>query len=116
MSDVFDLNALIPQSIKIKYDNDEIEIKPPKTVDILKLGVLGQKLQAPDKLEDVELEKLVADLTDTISSCIPELTNKPLTTTQLLFLLSKIVEMGTPPDLKELEKRGITVDTPKKAL
>lgn len=115
MSDVLDLNALIPQPRKVKFGELEIEIKPPKTADILKLGVAGQKLQNLETLKDDEVDKLVADLTANIYRMVPELNSQELTNGQLFALVGLIVEMGMPPEAEELKKRGITVDTPKKA-
>lgn len=113
MSETLDLDALMPESVTIKYDGQDITLVPPRTRDLLKLGIIGKQLAEPDKLSDAELDELEQRLTNQIGECIPELKGKPLSSTQLLFLMQKIAEMGTPPDSAELKKRGITVDSPK---
>lgn len=113
MSDVLDLDALIPPSVTIKFGGNEIEVKPPQVGDVLKLGYLGQKLQDAGSLPDAEIDKLVGDLTGQVNKCIPELAGKPLSTSQLLKLVQIISDMSVPPDAAELKKRGITTDSPK---
>lgn len=113
MSDVLDLDALIPPSVTIKLDGAEIVIKPPKTGDLLKLGFLGQKLQISDPKNEFDSDKTVDEITEIIRRSIPELANKEINTMQLLKLMQIISEMATPPDAAELEKRGLTVDGPK---
>lgn len=113
-SDVFDLDALVPASAKVKFGNQEIEIQPPKTADVLRLGFLGQKMENAAGLADNELEQLITDLTAQVHKIIPELQGRELNTAQLLKLVQLISSMAIPPDSKELEERGISVDDPKK--
>jgi len=111
---VIDLDALIPEPATVKFGGQEIKVNPPKTADVLKLGFLGQKLQAPEDLSDEALDKLLNDLTGQVKKCIPELASAELNTAQLLKLVELISKMAMPPDAQELEDRGITVDTQKK--
>lgn len=113
MSDVLDLDALVPVSASIKFDGQVVEVKPPKTGDVLRLGFLGQQMEKAGELNDVELEKLIADLTAQVVKVVPELASKELNMAQLLKLAQLIGEMAMPPDAKELEKRGIKTDSPK---
>jgi hypothetical protein len=113
-SQVLDLDVLTPQPRKIKFGDQEIEIKPPKTVNVLRLGFLGQKMQEPEKLTKDELDTLVNDLTSEVKACVPELADKELSTSQLMALIGLIVEMGMPAESEELKKKGITVESSKK--
>lgn len=113
MSSTIDLDALIPPSVTVKFGGAEIEIKPPTTGDVLRLGFLGQKLQDANTLTDVEIDKLVAELTGQVAKCVPELAGKDLSTAQLLKLVEIIGEMSVPPDAVELKKRGISTTSPK---
>lgn len=108
MSDILDLDALVPPTATIKFGGNEVVVQPPKTADVLALGSLGQKLQDVSALPEAELEKLVADMTGLLQKIIPELAGKELNTQQLLKLMELVSEMAVPPDAKELEKRGIT--------
>lgn len=115
MTDVLDLDALMPPEVTIKFGDVLITIKPPRTADVLRLGYLGQKLEGAEELSEQELDKVVDDLTNHMYKCIPELANKDFNTAQLLKLVEIISEMAVPPDAKELKKRGITVDSDPKA-
>lgn len=115
MSDVLDLNALAPEPAKVKFGDDVIEVKPPTTANVLKLGFLGRKLESADTLSDEELNTLIASLTDQVFKCVPALSGKDLSTAQLLKLVELISNMSLPPDAEELKRRNITVDTGKKA-
>lgn len=112
-ADILDLNDLIPQPRIIKNGDQEFEVKPPTTAQVLKLGVLGSKMQDLANLKDDEIESLVSDLTDTIRAIIPELGATSFNTTQLMALLNLIMDMGMPKEAKELQARGITKNTPK---
>lgn len=117
MSEVLDLDALVPSSAIVKFDGREVEVMPPKTVDVLKLGSLGQKLQEVKSLTETEVETLVRELQSLIVKVIPDLNGKELNTVQLLNLVKLIGAMSMPPDTKELEKQGITAvnNSPKAA-
>lgn len=114
MSDIIDLDALMPRAVTIKFQNKEININPPKTGDILRLGKTAQKLQ--DSSESTDIDKDIQDVSDHIYKIIPELNGEQLTTGQLLLLIKIISDMAIPPDAKELQERGITVDGSKKAI
>lgn len=107
-SEILDLDALVPQTAKIKFGGKEVEVQPPKTADLLKLGSLGQKVQNIADLPDEQVEQLIDDLTKLIQRIIPELAGTDLNTQQILGLVQLISDMATPPETKELDKRGIT--------
>lgn len=113
MSDIVDLDVLAPEAVTVKFGGEEIKIQPPKTSHVLKLGPLGQRLDKIEDLTEEETDKLILDLTNHIYKMIPELKDKPLTTSQLLKLIQIISEMTVPPDAKALKARGITADSPK---
>lgn len=113
MSEVFDLDALVPPSVTVKFNNQEITVAPPKTGDILRLGALGQKMQNINDLNENEADELINKLTEVITKCIPELKDQSLNAQQLLKLVEILSLMAMPPDVKELEERGIGVSDPK---
>lgn len=111
MSEVTDLDALVPAKAYIKFNDQEIEIKPPSTEEVLKLGFLGNKLdnsQDPD-----EAVATAREITDIVEQCIPELKGAKMATIQLLKIVALLNDMSVPPDSKELKKRGITPSDPK---
>jgi hypothetical protein len=110
-SEILDLDALVPQTAKIKFGGKEIDVQPPKTADLLKLGSLGQKVQKFDDFTDEQTEEAITSLTGLIKKIIPELADAELNTQQILGLVKLISDMATPPDVKELDKRGITPNT-----
>jgi hypothetical protein len=113
MTDVIDLNELVPQARYIKIQDKQIEIKPPKLINLLVLGSLGQKMQDVAGLTADEAGQLTDDLTREVKNCVPELDAIELNVQQLLKLVEIISEMGTPSATKELEKRGISPSSPK---
>jgi hypothetical protein len=113
MTKTVDLDALLPESTTIKFGGQEIEVKPPKTGQVLRLGKLGERIQDVEKLSSEEVDKLVTDITSLISEIIPELTGKDLSTAQLLTLIQIIGNMSIPPDAKELKEKGISPASPK---
>lgn len=110
MSDnkVLDLDALVPEAATVKFGNKEIQVNPPKTSDLLKLGSLGSKLQELATMTDDEIEQTITALTEHIGKIIPELAGQELNTKQLLVLVKMVSDMAMPPDAKELDKLGIT--------
>lgn len=113
MSDILDLDALVPPSVVIKFGEKEITVNPPSLADVLKLGSLGQKMQSVGEMAEADATKIVGELTDHVYKCIPELNGGALSTVQLLKLIEIITNMSVPPDAKELEARGISTDSPK---
>ena len=115
-SEILDLNSLMPDSRRIRFGNPpkEVDVKPPTTGQVLKLGALGKKMQDIDNMSAEETEALVNRLTAEVKVCIPELADQELNTAQLMKLLEMIIDMGMPGQVQELAKKGITVDTAKK--
>lgn len=114
-SSLIDLDALAPKPRKLKFGGNTFELLPPKTRHVLRLGFLGQKMQDMDSLTNEQTDQLIADLEAEIKEVVPELKEASLNASQLMELLTVIVEMGMPNQADELKKRGITVDSQKKA-
>lgn len=114
MSEVLDLDALVPQTLKVKIGDETFDVPPPSLQDILKLGALSQRMSKfdPDNM-DVGAE-MVAELTEQVYACAPALKGRNLNMAQLLGLVRALTELSTPPDIKELADQGISVDTGEK--
>lgn len=113
--DVLDLDALQPPSTTVKFNGNTIEVKAPSLADILKLSSMGKKMSAADTMTDEEIGNSIAEVTDHIGKIIPELAGQEFNIRQLMGLIDLITKMSVPPDVKELDKRGITPDTDPKA-
>lgn len=115
MNKTVDLDALLPEPATIRFGGADIEVRPPKTGQVLRLGKLGEKMQDVDKLSEAEVDKLVTEVTTLLSEIIPELTGKDLSTQQLLALLQLVGSMSVPPDAEELKAKGISSSDPKES-
>lgn len=93
MAEIIDLNALVPESVTVKISDKEIQIKPPKTAQMFKLGALGQKMQGASDLQPEQLEVLVSDMNDLVVEIAPELDGIELGSAQLLKLIEIISGM-----------------------
>lgn len=114
-SSLIDLDALAPKPAKVKFGGNTIEVQPPRTRHVLRLGFLGQKMQDLASLSNEEADKLVDSLESEIKEVIPELAEATLNASQLMELLTLIVGMGMPDQAENLKAKGITVDDQKKA-
>lgn len=115
MGKVIDLDDLVPPSVTVKFNNKEIEIKPPKTGDLLKLGTLGSKLKDADKASPEEVTEMIGELTAMIKTIVPELEGE-MTTNQLFKLSEIVLEMAKPTEKQELDKQKVTSTTDPKVL
>lgn len=110
---ILDLDSLAPEPRVVKFGDERITVNPPKTVDILKLGKLGQKLEKAEDMSDDDMDAALTSLTEQVYKIIPELKDKPLNMQQLMALISLIKDMAVPEDAKELERKKITSASPK---
>lgn len=108
---VVDLNELLPQGVTIKFGNParDIDIPPPRTGQLLRLGAMGQKMQTLSN-DPAEADKLDEEMAALLYEIIPGLNNEPLHTAQKLKLFEILTEMAMPEQMDELKKRGITLD------
>lgn len=115
MSEVLDLDALIPKELTVKLNGNEVKVKPPLTGDLLTLGNLSQAMDDISNDTPEQVDAKVASLTQHLTKMIPELSTTTLGLTQLQGLVAAFSAMAMPPNMKELAKKGIKTDTPKKA-
>lgn len=112
MSEVVDLDALMPQPVQVKFDNQVIDVPPPATGDILRMASLFRKVREDD-LSQTEQDQRVVALTQHIYRMIPVINDKPLTFSQIIALVNILDDMALPPDTKAAAKNRITTDAPK---
>lgn len=116
-----DLDALAPQSKKIKWQDKIIEIKPPTTKQLFAIMACGQRLaQNREKIDsptDADLQTLDSDfeaLKSAIIDIIPQLAGASLSIAQVDALSNIVIESAMPEQVKKLKERGIEFDSPKK--
>ena len=114
-SSLVDLDALAPKPAKIKFGGKVIEVQPPRTRHVLRLGFLGQKMQNLADLTDDQADQIIADLENELKQVVPELAEAQFNASQLMELLTLVVSMGMPEQADALKAKGITVDSQKKA-
>ncbi|MFA5937671.1 MAG: hypothetical protein WC822_07395 [Candidatus Paceibacterota bacterium] len=109
---VVDLNELLPQGVTIKFGSParDIDIPPPRTGQLLRLGALGQKMQTVDAQNPEAADQLDDEMAALLYEIIPGLNGEPLHTAQKLKLFEILTEMAMPEQMDELKKRGITLD------
>lgn len=115
MSTVIDLDAFSPEGVTVNLNGQEIYLEPPHMSDILRVGVLSNKLRSLGEEELEALEEVYNELGEAIKKCAPALPVETLNIVQLLKLVSILMDMATPKDIKELDAKGITVNTDPKA-
>lgn len=113
MSEIIDLDVLLPKEVIIKFGGEELTVPPPTLADVLRLGALSKAMSEIDPSNPDELETATNNITQHLYKCVPALKDKPLNTAQLLKLSTIISSMGMPPDAKELDERGINLGDPK---
>jgi hypothetical protein len=111
--EVVDLDAVMPQPVIFKFAGNQIEVKPPRTGQLLRLGMLSASMVGIETKTEEETDKLVRDLTEQIWKMIPELNGSELGLNQLQMIIRAFSEMATPGTTKELEAKGITPSDPK---
>lgn len=114
MTDIIDLDVFVPEPRTIKYEDTEITITSPKTIDLIQLGSLTDKLSDVTGMTDAEVEAIVSKITERIYKIIPELNGKPLSKAQLQVIVNIMADMAMPDSARALSAKGITRDTAKK--
>jgi hypothetical protein len=112
-----DLDALAPKSKRVKFNDKPIEVQPPKTAQLVKLIVLGQKLKGNyelgENMDEVRFETTMDEITEVVRGIVIGLGDAKLSFGQVNALSTMIIDMAMPGQLEELQKRGISVDRPK---
>jgi hypothetical protein len=110
MSQIIDLDALMPEVAIVKYGDKEIKVQPPSVELLLKLSSNAGRFKDADKLSPEELGAVIDAVTDLIYQIIPDLKDVKFNQAQLMALVNLISEMVMPPDSKELAEKGVTTD------
>jgi hypothetical protein len=107
--DILDLDALMPKTVKIRFNGSEVEVKQPKVNVFFKLATLSDKiLQAYKDNNADDVDKFTTETESIIKDCIPELAETNLNADQIGGLAGFLMNVCMPSQAKQLAKHGIT--------
>lgn len=113
-----DLDTLAQSKKRVKINGQIIEFNPPSLEDLIDLAKLGgqlQKMQHPNQEADVDnMSDVMEKLKVGLQNIVPELKDHKLNMNQLMALVNLFVDAAQPNDVKELQKRGISMDSDQK--
>jgi len=113
-----DLDTLSQNKKRVKISGQIIEFDPPSLQDLIELAKLGSKLQKiqneGDNVDVENMSSVMDELSNGLTNIVPELKEHKLNMEQLLALIDLFVQSAQPNDTKELEKRGIKLDSDQK--
>lgn len=93
--DILDLDSLVPQPQKVKFNDEIITVNPPKIGDILLMGKLGREIQEADP-NSTDYEPVLEQIKTVIANVAPGLAGKELTIEQILALVELLGKMARP--------------------
>lgn len=109
-----EIDALDPQPSYIGINGTQYAVSAPSLSVFIRLQREFARMQSVDDLTDEQLDEVEAKIMAGIKKCIPSL-NFDLNAAQIMEIGVKILSLGTPQLGEELKKRGIEVDSSKKA-
>jgi len=106
-SQKLDLDAIQPESAKVKLNGQWYTLEQPKLGTIVKLTKLAKLVENPND-EQASLEALDM-MNKVIGEMMPDLEGNKvdLTMQQVGAVLGLIFEMASPPDLKAVRQKGL---------
>lgn len=112
---ILDLQALAPTSAKLKLpDGKTIEVTPPKTEQVLRIGFYSQQMREVRKMGEAnpddfteemraKLQDIMDNLEVQIKLVIPDLKDYNLNLKMITALAEYITEMGAPGELQKAQ-------------
>lgn len=113
-----DLDALNPESKKLKLNGKIFDINPPDVFELF--GVMGLKkkfdgIKQSDMTPEQAMEVL-GDIKEAIGKLVPPIKGEPLNMDQMFGIIDFVVSMAVPKNLEEMQKRGIKLDSDEKKI
>ncbi len=116
-----DLDTLSQSKKRVKINGQIIEFDPPALEDLIEVAKLGGQLQkikaqqaTDDNIDAEQMSEVMDKLKNGLTGIVPELKDHKLNMLQLIALIELFVDSAQPADTKELEKRGIKLDSDQK--
>ncbi len=113
MDDIIDLDVLLPKTVIIKFDGQEITIKQPSVEETIQFGYYVKEL---DKSESTGegIEVAAANVRNHIWKLIPQLEGKAISIQQQRKLIDIIARMNlSEEELKNIENKITPKSDPK---
>lgn len=115
MSEILDLDTIMPKAITIKLGGKDLIVEPPTVAQVLVLIQLNTDLMdADDHDADAKYQAMVK-VQDHLRLMIPGLPDGIFSAYVQRALIELIMDLAKPDEEEELAKKGITVDSSKKA-
>lgn len=93
--DILDLDVLVPEPKKIKFNGEILTVNPPKMNELMAMMKFGQKIQNADP-NTTDYEPIIAEIKTILIKVVPELEGKDLSINQMLALATLLSQMATP--------------------
>lgn len=95
MSDIFDLDKIVPEKKKIKIGDEILECNPISVQDLILLEKLGKQHDTLDG------EELIEKINEILSSIIPGIEKHKLSVGQYFALIDFIKKMASPDNIDD---------------
>jgi hypothetical protein len=109
------LSDLQPKPFKVTIRGVELECKPLRLSHALTLSKVGEVFQNPKSTTKEEVKKAEAEMDELAVELIPELAGIQLDVGSILDLISQMMVTVTPSDNKELNDKGVKLNSDPKA-
>lgn len=118
-----DLDAVEVPKLDVKLNGKTISLNPPSAQAILTLSKLALELEGygaenADQIDDKKVMQVLNAIGEVVYKFNPELKDENISFSQMIGLMQFLITAGTPGDVKELKKRGISTapDSKKKSV
>lgn len=109
------IDDLRPKDFEIEVKGLSLKAKPPTLAHMLILSNISSVFQDPTQYTSKQLKQTEQDLNEVIADVVPELKGVQLDYEIVLQLIEKLMNQVQPDDNKELEDKGVKIDTDPKA-
>lgn len=109
------IEDLKPKSFAVTVKGLELTCKPLRLSHALSISKIGEVFQNPKDFKHADIKQAEADMDTVIGELIPELKDTELDITCIMELITQMMEHIQPSDNKELEEKGVKIDSDPKA-
>lgn len=114
MSEILDLDSIMPQPMTIRLGGKEIVINPPTVAQILVLVRLNSDFMDTDDSNIDAMNEASKKLQDHLRILIPGLPEGDMQAFVQRKLAEQLFELAKPEEMEALDEKGISVDNSKK--
>jgi hypothetical protein len=99
--EILDLDAIVPEPRKIRFEGNIITVNPPKMGELMAMFKFGRKMQDADP-NTTDYEPIMEEIKSILVKIVPELEGKEINLNQMLALSTLISQMATPTQISEV--------------